>query len=112
MREACSTFSPRDFVKASSDGPEKAVDEVGGTLQGVGCNLSENGFELVEHLCNCSAAKGYPSSAWTPRQQDPALPDRDGSLFRHAFYRTTADSSWSRCAPDPGAVRQAFLLLT
>src|SRR5262245_54871950 len=57
--------------------------------------------------CDCSAAEAHPSSAWMPAQQYPALPDRDGNLFRHAFYRTTADGAWSRCASDPGAVRQA-----
>src|SRR5262245_63136551 len=48
-----------------------------------------------------SEAKGHPASAWTPAQQYAALSDRDGNLFRHAFYRTTAYSAWSRCASDP-----------
>jgi hypothetical protein len=29
------------------------------------------------------------------------------SLFRHAFYRTTDYGTWSRCASDPGAIREA-----
>jgi hypothetical protein len=49
---------------------------------------------------DCSAAAS---------EQYPSLPGRNGSLFRHAFYRTPADNSWSRWASDPGTVRQPFL---
>jgi len=48
--EICSTFSPRDFFKASGDGLAKTLDGVGRTLQCVGSNLAEDGFEFGECL--------------------------------------------------------------
>ena len=52
MCEVCGTFSTRDFVETSGDGPAKALDGVGGAPQGVGGDLAQDGFELGEQLFN------------------------------------------------------------
>jgi len=81
------------------------------SINTIGIDVGKNTFHLVglgQARCDCSAAKGNPSSAWAPAQQYLALPDRNGNLFRDALYRTAACGAWSRCASDPSAVRETI----
>lgn len=50
MCEVCGTFSTRDFIETSGNGFAEAPDGVGGTLQGVGGDLAQDGFEFGEPL--------------------------------------------------------------